>query len=542
MTIRKKPGEIWAEYEKGVSYNMQLGENGLYDAVEQQENFYIGRQWEGVNAPDLEKPVLNFTHRVVSYLISLLVADDIGVNLTPFKRSTEREAMCKLLSQEVERVVERSQLKPESRRALRNSAVDGDGCAWFYLDDRKTGEAARGEITCEIIENTRVQFGNPHEVHVEKQPYILLIRRRQVEEVRDLMKRAGQDPEGIEPDSDGRFGEEVKADDLVTCVTKLWKNDNGTVCWMEICKGGVIRKEQDTNYRRYPIAWIPWEEVRGCYHGHSAMEGMIPNQIFVNKLWAMMMEQVKKSAFPKVIYNSTLIKRWTNRVGDAIAVPGDVDKAIAQNLRGGDFSHQALELVEKTISYTKDYLGANDVALGNVNPQNTSAIIATQKASTAPLELQRLAYFRWMEDCVRIIIEIMRCDYGRRTVRMDLQIAQDLGFDVQAAAEMGADGIDVDLDFARLDPDEMELNVDVGTSSYWSEITQQQSADNLLKSGVLKDVTDYVERIPDKWIKDKQGLLQKLREQQKQMQQAQAVQGQNITQGLSTGGNVTMGG
>ena len=50
MTIRKKPGEIWAEYEKGVSYNMKLGENGLYDAVEQQdgEQRLVGGGLEGV--------------------------------------------------------------------------------------------------------------------------------------------------------------------------------------------------------------------------------------------------------------------------------------------------------------------------------------------------------------------------------------------------------------------------------------------------------------------------------------------------------------
>lgn len=502
--------------------------------MEQYENFYIGRHWEGVNAPDMEKPVLNFTRRVISYCISMLVSDDIGVNLTPFSKSPEREAMCKVLSAEVERVTERSRLKTEAREALRSCAVDGACAIHFYMDeDRKTGEAAKGEVACELVENTKVIFGNPYDHRVERQPYILIIRRRQVQEAREVARKNGaskEKAEQIRADGDSRYGEtDSAADDLVTCIVKLWK-ENETVHWVEVCKDAELQKERDTGYRRYPIAWMPWELVRGSYHGNSAMAGMIPNQIFVNKLWAMMMIQVKNMAFPKIFYNSNLIKRWSNKVSDAIAVAGEVDKAIAQTVRAGDFSAQALDLVEKTISYTKDYMGANDVALGDVKPENTSAIIAVQKASSAPLELQRLAYFQLMEDCVRIILEIMRCDYGIRTVTVDGETAAQLGLMQQPEGFPLPEHLEMPLDFSKLDLDEMELNVDVGTSSYWSELTQQQSADNLLKAGILQDAADYVERIPDKWVKDKQGLLKKLRERQQMMQQAQMMQ-PNIPQG-----------
>lgn len=521
-----------------MAFNKRLGDNGLYEAVEQFENFYIGRQWEGVLAPDLEKPVLNFTHRVVSYCISMLVADDIGVNLSPFRLDPKREAMCRVLSNEVSRVIERSRLKTEAREALRSCAVDGDACIWFYLDEEQSrGEAAKGEIACELIENTKVIFGNPYNHRVEGQPYILLVKRRQVQEARELAKSNGagvDDLENIKPDSESSYGElDSQADDLVTCLIKLWM-ENGELHWMEVCRDAVIRKERNTGYRRYNIAWMPWETVRGSYHGHGIMEGMIPNQIFVNKLWAMMMVQVKKMAFPKILYNNTLIQRWDNRIGDAIGVAGDVDKAVAQNLRGGDFSAQAMELVEKTISYTKDYMGANDVALGNVNPDNAAAIIATAKASSAPLELQRLGYFQLMEDCVRICMEIMRCDYGMRTVTVSGEDAMALGLlDEMVDPNQLPEHVETAINFADMDLSEMELNVDIGTSSYWSEIAQQQSADNLLKAGIIKDAVDYVERIPDKWIKDKAALLRKLKEQQQAMtQQAQAIGGGQIpTQG-----------
>lgn len=55
MTPNIAPAEIWAEYEQGKSYN-QLSDVDLYNTVRQNENFYIGKQWEGVRAPDLDKP------------------------------------------------------------------------------------------------------------------------------------------------------------------------------------------------------------------------------------------------------------------------------------------------------------------------------------------------------------------------------------------------------------------------------------------------------------------------------------------------------
>lgn len=73
MRIKTTPQEIWNEYEKGVSYNQSQGVN-LYETVRQNENFFIGRQWEGVNAPDLEKPVINILKRVVSFFISTIAS------------------------------------------------------------------------------------------------------------------------------------------------------------------------------------------------------------------------------------------------------------------------------------------------------------------------------------------------------------------------------------------------------------------------------------------------------------------------------------
>ena len=163
-------------------------------------------------------------------------------------------------------------------------------------------------------------------------------------------------------------------------------------------------------------------------------------------------------------------------------------------------SAQAMELVEKTISYTKECLGASDVALGNIAMDNTSAIIALQNAASAPLALQKLSFYQFWEDCVLIMLDMIRAYYGVRQVSFDA----------------GGENASVFVDFSAVDTEGMKLSVDVGASSYWSELMQIETADSLYRNGVITDAVTYLESIPDKYIRGKKKIIAKLEEQKAQ--------------------------
>lgn len=509
--IKRKPEEIWSEYEKGTQKNANLYDGrGLYDVVEENERFYTGDHWHGVDAPDLDKPVINFTKRVVNYHIAMLVSDDISTQLSPFGGERGKNDLCEILGEQVDRVVERCKLKAQSRDALRNAAVDGDA-DWYFTFDADA-EGGQGEITLETLENTKVIFGNPYVCEVAKQPYILIPRRQTIEELRDRAVGDGMsetDAQTLTADSESIYGED-DGGELATSVVKFWR-ESGTIRWIEVTRDRVIRKERDTGYARYPIAHMPWEKTRNSYHGQSVMTGMIPNQRFVNKAWAMMMAWLKGMAMPKIIYNELLLPGgWDSRM-EAIGVQGPPADIVAQNYRPPELSAMVLGLVDRTISATKDAMGANDAALGNVKPDNTTAIIAVQKATAAPLDLQRLAYYQFLEDAVRIICEIMRVDYGVRWV----PVKDDSGLEMLTQ-----------VDFAALDLADLDLRVDVGPAAYWSQLTQIQSADALLKAGVIADAEDYLEQIPDGVVRNKQQLLKNLRDRREEQQAAAQAQAQ----------------
>ncbi len=501
--IKKDPAEVWEEYNTGVAYKQKIN---LYEDVKQNENFFIGKQWEGVNAPDLDKPVINILKRVVAYFLSTIVSDDVTAQVTTFDGDSEQDnPVLNMISDQLDRAIELTGFKTKNRDVLRNAAVDGDGCVYIRFDPSiKTGQLTEGEIDVEIIDNTNVIFGNVLHTDVQKQPYILLVLRKSVDSVREEARASGlsdEEIENIRPDNEENVITEDNGNDKVTVLLKLWRDtDTETIHMMKLTKSVVIRPEIDTEYRRYPLAWLSWDKVKNSYHGQAAITGLIPNQIFINKLFAMSMRHVSMMAFPKMIVNSDVIDgRWSNRVGETITVHGDPNQAIATGYKPPDMSNQVMALIESAIQYTRDTMGASDAALGNIKPDNTSAIIAVQKSSAMPLELQRMSFYQYVEDCVRIFLDIMSVNYGVRSVNM---------------TDENGNKQTVVFDFDALRGMNLKLNVDVGASTYWSELMQVQTIDNLFSKGIISDAVTYLESIPDGYIRNKAKIIADIKEKQ----------------------------
>lgn len=419
--------------------------------------------------------------------------------------SVEARTACAILKTEIDRIIEDTKAKSKARDMLRNCAVDGDGCFYFYYDTENE------DVAIELTDNTRVIFGNPHDNDVQTQDKIIVVQRLTLEKVRNTAKQNGlsdEDIEHIHPDTENFMDENEDYDDeLVTVFTRFWK-ENGTVHFVKATKDVIIKEDTDTGYRLFPIAWMNWEKIKNSYHGQSPITGLIDNQIFVNKIIAMSMLHAKMTAFSKTIYDkSKFPDGWDNRVGQAVAVVGNVNDAVTQVTPPGEMSQQAMILVDKVIENSKELMGASDAALGDIKPENTSAIIAVQKASAMPLELQRQSYYQFWEDSVRIILEIMRVNFGIREVCADL-------FDVTGEESRQI----ISFDFDAYDYKRMKLDVKVGASSYWSEIAQTQTADTMLINKIISDPVTYLEAVPDSVIKDKAKILARLRAQQKQAQ------------------------
>ena len=515
------PEQVQAEYQKMLGYNTAVN---LDETVRANENFFIGKQWEGVDAKGLPTPVYNFLKQVVLFSVANITTDNIKMQATPLacERTPEDVGrVAEIVNKEFDRLFEFNRVPNLVREYMRNAAVDGDSCLFTFWDDTvDAGFGLRGGIRTEIVDNMRVGFGNTACRDPQKQPYILIERREMTKELRRAAQEAGNPRWGdIQPDNENHNTDSYKnSSERSTVLLRMWKErKTGTVWACEVSGRVMLREPWDMGLRLYPVTWINWDYIPDSYHGQALVTGLIPNQIFVNKLFAMSMISLMTSAFPRTVYDKTRIPKWNNAVGAAIGVNGGDVSGVAKIIDPAQISPQIAQFIQTSVDYTRQFLGATSAALGETRPDNTSAIIALQRAASIPSEITKQNLYKSIEDLGRIYLDFMAAYYGKRKVQVSMP---DVGADILAFAGKDPEELETVLfDYGILNDMPMALKLDVGASSYWSEMASVQTLDNLLMQDKIT-IEEYLERIPDGYIPKRQELIasRKQAAQQQMMQ------------------------
>lgn len=515
------PEQVQAEYQKMLGYNTAVN---LDETVRANENFFIGKQWEGVDAKGLPTPVYNFLKQVVLFSVANITTDNIKMQATPLacERTPEDvERVAEIVNKEFDRLFEFNRVPNLVREYMRNAAVDGDSCLFTFWDDTvDAGFGLRGGIRTEIVDNMRVGFGNTACRDPQKQPYILIERREMTKELRRAAHEAGNPRWGdIQPDTENHNTDSYKnSTERSTVLLRMWKErKTGTVWACEASGRVMLREPWDMGLQLYPVTWINWDYIPDSYHGQALVTGLIPNQIFVNKLFAMSMISLMTSAFPRTVYDKTRIPKWNNAVGAAIGVNGGDVSGVAKIIDPAQISPQIAQFIQTSVDYTRQFLGATSAALGETRPDNTSAIIALQRAASIPSEITKQNLYKSIEDLGRIYLDFMAAYYGKRKVQVSMP---DVGSDILAFAGKDPEELETVLfDYSLLNEMPMALKLDVGASSYWSEMASVQTLDNLLMQDKIT-IEEYLERIPDGYIPKRQELIasRKQAAQQQMMQ------------------------
>lgn len=520
-------------YAAGYAYNQKLG---YYAKTTENENYINGEQWIGVQHNGLPTPVFNIEKRIMDYKVAALSSQRVkavyGIEGITQHGSAdpaeldeqalsemELDDVAKLMSGNAEVLWEKNKMDSKVRRWLRDGFVTGDMCAHVYWDETiKTGQKAKGDFVTERVHGGNVFFGNPNEPNVQKQPWIIIKVRDTVDNLRAEAEKRGVKKEELQrigSDSNtetqvGKYGQiEIEGDDSTQkCNAYLmyYRKDDGKVYWSKSTEGVEICKDIPTKLTRYPIAWANWDEVENCYHGKAECAEIHPNQRFINKMFALCMVWFAHNAFGKTAYDATRIEAWTNEIGVALPVNGPVD-GVLQQLSAGNFNSAVLLIIDYAIKYTKEMQGATDAALGQERADNTSALIMMQKASALPLENQQARMYQFTEDIFLIWSDFMVNYYivGRKVPVKD------------------GEGNIVYKDFRPSDKDKLIMNakIEVGASSYWSEVSAIQTLDNLLAQNRIT-LIQYLERMPNGYISG----VKKLIEEQKAIAMATPMPGE----------------
>lgn len=523
----------WELYEAGKKYNNSLKPN-YYDTVDTNIAFFNGDQWRNVEANGMPTPVFNIIKRVITFMVASLTSSKTQISFSPllYADINPTEDMkndmksSEIANAEVKNLLEKFKFEYLLRDAAFDAAETGDTAAHCYFDITKQPYGGaysniKGEICMELVNGSQVYFGNANNHNVDLQPYIIIEGRDMVKNLQEEAKRQKKykgDAEGIKQDSNyqhmagdaGKIEVEADAYGKATYII-IYRLENGTIKASKCVESAYIYQDIDTGLKHYPLAWTNWERQKNQYHGRALCTGIIPNQIFINKMFAMVMYHLMRTAFPKAVYNADYIDTWTDEVGMAIPVNnlgvGENIKNIAGYLDVGNMSNQIVQVIELAMQYTKETLGISDAALGNIDPKNTSAIIAVQKSNAIPLENPKANIYSWVEDIGKILLDMIGTYYGERPIVLEKE---------------GQKQLDM-FDFTVFKDMWLKVKADVGEGSYWSEIATTATLDNLLQ-GKYIDIIDYLERVDDEKIPQKQELIMKLKEKQAREQQIMQLQ------------------
>ncbi|MEG0133108.1 MAG: hypothetical protein RR851_13195 [Clostridium sp.] len=515
----------WDLYEKGKKFCNTIEPN-YFSTVETNLDFFAGNQWRNVKSNGMPTPVFNIIKRSLTFFVSSITSQKVKVNYETLE-SREDDAdegqymdISKIATSEVANLFEKFKMDNRIRDALFDAGTMGDVAAHMYFDynSKPYGGAfndVQGEIQFELVDGTNVFFGNPNNpsTSTNVQPYIIISGRDSVEnlkrEAMENMKGNQTEVEGIETDkpSDdmaGQYGQvEIEGDKFgkaTYIIIYKYDRESKTIKASKCTKSAYMFKDVDTGLSIYPISWLVWERQKNLYHGRALATGMIPNQIFINRMFAMVMYHLMMSAFPKAVYDRNRISSWNNEIGVAIpvdAMGGENIKNIAGYLEPGNMSGQIVQVIDLAIQHTKESLGINDAMLGNINPESASgkSIVATVQQSQMPLENQKANLFEFIEEIGKILLDMMGTYYGARPILMNTPDGRQV----------------IDYDFAVLKNIFLNCKTDVGASSYWSEIASVETLDNLFNNGHL-DIIDYLESMPDGYIPKKNELIGKIKE------------------------------
>ena len=556
-----EPEQIFEEYETGRTFKSGLGRKGLYEQGKINERFYIGDQWHGARCGN-DRPLVrhNVIKRIGDYKMAVVASNPVTVNYSvegvpntvgiSDRARDERDAFAQgqispqetmglppeeelavtmtALSDYFKTTAERVKFDDLKEQALRNAYVSGTGVLYTYWDDKiRTGLYAdesgttpiQGDIACEVLDIENVYFGDPNLYDVQAQPYIIIAQRKSVADLQREARRNGRSEaeiDAIKPDRDtgymaGDMAEDEPEDSRkATVLTKFWKEwaKDGTCKIMAsvAVRGATIRYRWDTKLRLYPLAVFRWERRRNCAYGESEITYLIPNQIAINRMLTASVWAVMMLGMPLTLVNGAVVNQpITNDPGQIIKINGTSEDMLnaVRYVNPPNFAPAFDNNIASLISNTLTQSGANDAALGDVRPDNTSAIVAVREAATMPMQTVQNRFYSFVEDVARVWAEMWVTMYGRRSLKIE---------DENGVWYMPFDG-------EKYRDLLISVKVDVGASTLWSEIQSVNTLDNLLASQIITP-KQYLERLPKGSVPNLSGLIREMQEAQRAQEEA----------------------
>ena len=234
--------KLWEDFEHARAYQNSLE---LTTQIPVNVDFYEGRQWAAKTEATrhIPRPVVN----IVKFITRSKKSSIVGAPISLVFTSNGNPEMARKLT-EFNKTIENEMEMDELRNKLvQEGIVKGTGVLHYYWDSEAKGELGdfEGGVRAEIIDPLNVFFANPQEQDEQKQKWIILATRVEVNAAREMMSRKYRKNGGeklVQPDgASALYTDEVEQDgtELVTVLTRYYRK-NGEVYYERGTKSTML--------------------------------------------------------------------------------------------------------------------------------------------------------------------------------------------------------------------------------------------------------------------------------------------------------------
>ena len=487
--------------ENSLRYKDQLN---LPKKWAENENFKLGEQW----APATEKtknfprPVLNFCSYIVDHKTASIMSENVRMVFT----SQGNQELGDDFTNFAEREYERMKIDDLNSKILDDSAVKGVGISYFYIQPSVDGIV---KLQGEQIDPVNFHCSNPKENNVQKQAWNIVVQRLPLQDVLDMAEINGVKVD-LSADKEVLGSEYANKDvdidgiEKVNLINFFYRDRNsGKIHLIKTVANQIVVNDIDLGINRYPFAVMQWANKTEDFYSKAELDFIKANQRQVNTLMGLQLMNIQLSGFPKM---------WSKKGAlNPKSVKGNIGEILIDNsqsnglnfgwLQPAPLDNFATVLQDNLINHTKALNGAHDSDTGAAKADNATAIMLLQKQSATALGKLKKKFYQYIEDIANIWLEFF-CNY----YIIDREYTFVNNFGVEETKIFNAGTTDIDA---------LNVKVDVGVSSQWSEEFTLNSLDKFLQMGLI-DFKTYLKYIPANVVPFKESLLKEMQAREEQ--------------------------
>lgn len=450
-------------YSRWKSCQSYLDSKGLKTLIPKCVNFKEGNQWARVTegTKHIPRPVINFTDMIIENKASNILGTPVHLN---FRADNNEQSTVKFTNFASYQLKE-MEMDYYDYLACYDGLIKGTYVYYLYFDANAIGQKGdmEGALRCEVIDPLNIGVSNPMQTDIQKQKWIIVKTREDVESVKALCDN-NVNAESIVPDNfDSNYTEDKEQENsnLVTVYTRFFKVDNEvyfekSTQYVDIHqpiplnpnlteKKLKIKEEKDkcglkdvemyevdpeistnsdntddlTNYEdsefeenqikfsRYPFEMGTLKPRNHCIYGKSEVEDLMEAQMAVNFQLSMILMNSQQLGWGKVLVKKDALhgQKVTNKPGQVLVDHTPLGNWGIKQMEGQQFSNGSFELINQVINMSRSVTNSSDVVTGDMISKDLSgtAIAQLQAQAQKPIEQMQRRFWRSKERIGKIL-------------------------------------------------------------------------------------------------------------------------------------------